>query len=232
MFLSWSGDRSRLVAEAFDTFLKKVIQAAKPWISTGMNKGAKWDEEISESLEESKAGIICLTSDNVTAPWLLFEAGAIAKATEPRVYTFLLDIKPTDVKPPLASFQHTLFEKTDVRKLVRTINKAVTETGGNAVDENALEELFDDTWTKLETALNVAKSTQAPTKPTKRSLEELVPEILETVRSIDRKVGTSQMSFQPATVGQVGAVSGNPIQRFLVATKCRSFPHRGRYPCL
>ena len=187
VFLSWSGDRSKMVAEAFDIFLKKVIQAVKPWISTSTSKGARWDSEISNSLREAKAGIICLTNDNLVAPWLLFEAGAIAKTADPNVYTFLLDLEPQDVQPPLGSFQHTQFNKDDIYKLIKTINTAVAANGGNAVEDKALLELYDDTWPKFEEALNKAKECKTEIKTAKRSLEELVPEIQDIVRHIDRK---------------------------------------------
>jgi hypothetical protein len=42
--------------------------------------GARWGREIESNLQETKFGIICLTKDNQFAPWLLFEAGALAKA--------------------------------------------------------------------------------------------------------------------------------------------------------
>jgi hypothetical protein len=46
------------------------------------------------------------------APWIHFEAGAIARAVmvekEGRLWTYLLDVKHADVQGPLSQFQHTL----------------------------------------------------------------------------------------------------------------------------
>ena len=42
VFISWSGERSRLVAQELGPWLKKVIQSVEPWISTDMERGIKW----------------------------------------------------------------------------------------------------------------------------------------------------------------------------------------------
>src|SRR5258706_15628478 len=101
IFISWSGGRSRLVAEAFAKALPRIIQAALPWISVDIGKGKRWSREISDRLENSRIGILCLTADNLNAPWLLFEAGAISKTKNSRPCTFLLDVEKGDVRPPL-----------------------------------------------------------------------------------------------------------------------------------
>jgi hypothetical protein len=38
--------------------------------------------EISKELEQSKIGIIAMTEENLTSPWIMFEAGAISKVVE------------------------------------------------------------------------------------------------------------------------------------------------------
>ena len=204
VFLSWSGDRSKMVAEAFNRFLKQVIQATQPWISTGIMKGMPSDSEIMEGLKDAKVGIICLTSDNLTAPWLLYEAGAISNNPGTHVCTFLLDVANEDVEPPLGRFQHTSFNKQDVLLLVKTINSAVGSSGGNAVELQSLEEIFDLTWSKFESALLVAKETKPVTKPTKRDIYDLVSEILETVRKFDRDVQNLNSYTRSVGVGEFG----------------------------
>src|SRR6266700_7074493 len=111
VFISWSGSRSRAVAEALSEWLRKVIQVVEPWISIDIEKGARWSPEIAERLEHSNVGIFCLTRDNLAAPWILFEAGAISKKKGAHVCTFLLDLQAADVEPPLGQFQHTSRDK-------------------------------------------------------------------------------------------------------------------------
>ena len=80
VFLSWSGEKSRAVAEALREWLPKVLQEVEPLMSSeDISAGVRWQYLISEALEGSSVGILCVTRENQSAPWLNFEAGAIAK---------------------------------------------------------------------------------------------------------------------------------------------------------
>lgn len=124
VFLSWSGERSRRVAELLDDWLQCVIQAADPWMSSkDIDRGALWFSEITDQLANTAIGVVCLTKENKNKPWILFESGALAKGiSSNRVCTFLVDLKPTDIENPLAQFNHSLPNKNGVWDLVRTIN--------------------------------------------------------------------------------------------------------------
>jgi hypothetical protein len=46
--------------------------------------------------------VICLTPENLTAPWLLVEAGDLSKLLKDAyVFTYLIDVEPTAVTGPL-----------------------------------------------------------------------------------------------------------------------------------
>jgi hypothetical protein len=182
VFLSWSGGRSKAVAEELGSWLARVIQAVEPWISSGIEKGARWQGEIADRLEEAKVGIVCLTSSNLTAPWILFEAGALSKTKGSYVCTFLLDVTPADIEPPLGQFQHTAFTKDDALKLVQTINKAVKDAGDRALTGENLIKVFETFWPQLKATLsNIAVKPEE--KPAPRPEREVLEEILEIVRS-------------------------------------------------
>jgi TIR domain-containing protein len=65
VFLSWSGERSKAVAEVFASWIGDVIQVVEPWISVDIKSGVRWSEEIRAKLERSKVGIACLTKENL-----------------------------------------------------------------------------------------------------------------------------------------------------------------------
>jgi hypothetical protein len=184
VFLSWSGARSKAVAGALAWWLPQTIQAVEPWISSDMDKGARWSPEIASQLEATRVGIVCLTRDNLAAPWLVFEAGALSKTKDAYVCTFLLDVTAADVEPPLGQFQHTLFEKGDVRRLLETINKDVHKGGERGLSDTALSDSFDMWWPKLEQRLRAVQP--SATARTKRPERELLEEVLEIVRGLQR----------------------------------------------
>ncbi|MCX6570517.1 MAG: TIR domain-containing protein [Candidatus Aminicenantes bacterium] len=184
VLISWAGSRSKHVAESFKNWLGLVIQNVEPWISLDIDKGSRWEGELAERLERSKIGIFCLTKDNLEAPWLLFEAGAVSKISGAQVCTFLYDVDYADIKQPLAQFQHTKNEKDEIFKLMKTINQAVLDAGEKALAESQLEDAFNTYWGRLEATL---KTTPAPEshKPTpSRSQLELIQEVLGTVRNM------------------------------------------------
>ena len=103
--ISWSGDESKKVATALKKWIRPVIQAVRPWMSEDIDKGSIWFGELTEKLGETAFGIVCLSRENIAAPWLLFEAGAVWKATErARVCTYLFDVKAEEVNSPLNAF--------------------------------------------------------------------------------------------------------------------------------
>jgi hypothetical protein len=186
VFLGWSGDRSKAVAEALGAWLAQVIQAIEPWISSEIQKGARWQSEIADRLDEAKVGIVCLTSGNLTEPWILFEAGALSKTKDSYVCTFLLDVAPADVQPPLGQFQYTIFAREDVLKLVQTINDVVKKSGDRSLKDQILTSMFDTFWPRLETQLIEIKN-QQETRPASRPDRELLEEVLEILRSQEQR---------------------------------------------
>jgi hypothetical protein len=105
IFLSWSEERSRSVALAFKSWIEGVLQCVEPWMSPDIDKGANWPAELSKLLETTFVGLVFLTRDNLSSPWLHFEAGALANIRSGRPCVVLLDVSPVDVKGPLSLYQ-------------------------------------------------------------------------------------------------------------------------------
>jgi hypothetical protein len=57
VFISWSGARSKAVAELLNDWNKCVLQAAKPWISTqDIDRGTIWFNQIQMQLQDTSMG--------------------------------------------------------------------------------------------------------------------------------------------------------------------------------
>jgi hypothetical protein len=181
IFLSWSGVESKLVAEALADWLPNVIQSLSPWISSGdIEKGSSWDASLSAGLRESKVGIVCVTPSNLTAPWLLFESGALWKAVDVTyVCPYLFRVTPADVAGPLARFQLTTAERVDTLAMLKTINKSL---GASGLEFSRLADAFERWWPHLEETLkNIPHSQSQPVAP--RSDRAILEELLSLTRS-------------------------------------------------
>lgn len=186
VFISWSGNKSLKVAQLLREWLPYVINSIEPYVSSeDIDKGARWSTDIAKELEDSTFGILCVTKDNLEAPWLSFEAGALSKTMEKSFVTpFLFDIKRSEVKGPILQFQSTIFDKDDIKKMVKTLNKACGDSG---IPEARLDTSFDVWYPTLEKGLNEVKTLTASDEQNKEvddsvHSSEILEEILELSR--------------------------------------------------
>ncbi len=188
VFLSWSGSRSHKVALVFRDWLPSVIQELVPYVSSeDIDKGARWSTDIAKELEDSTFGILCVTRENINAPWLTFEAGALSKTMDKAfVSPFLFDIKRSEVDGPILQFQSTVFETEDLKKLVRTLNKACDKSG---LSPERLDKTFEVWYPTLESELNKLRDEQPERQDETLGGELQTPraqEILEEVLELSR----------------------------------------------
>jgi len=182
---------------ALKEWLPNVLQALDAWISSAdIEKGEAWFSRISDELVNSGGvGIFCLTAENLNAPWLAYEAGAIASADRGRVATFLFGVKGSSVHPPLGLFQNTdASSKEDVYKLIQTLNGRLQ----CPLKEAVLVRAFDIHWPSLESELGRIKSAGPPTAGSKTEKDDLLQEILAVVRRIEKD------RFVPLIPGNLG----------------------------
>jgi hypothetical protein len=126
VFISWSGDASRDFALFLRDWIRQVVQAVEPFMSDqDIGKGARNTVEMSKELELVEFGIVVVTRDTVSAPWINFEAGAISRSIGTgRLVPLLLDVRKSDVAGPLSQFQAVdANDHDDVVRLFREINR-------------------------------------------------------------------------------------------------------------
>lgn len=183
IFISWSGKHSRALAEILRHWIPGVIQAVKPYFTPDdIAKGARWSDEITTELEKSVAGLICLTPDNIEAPWIMFEAGALSKSLgKTRVCPILFDVDATDLKGPLIQFQAAKFERAEIRRVMRMINENLGEI---SLQANVLDSVFDMWWPRLKEAVDKELDAyRTPTTVPSRSDRDILEELLQLARS-------------------------------------------------
>jgi TIR domain len=195
IFLSWSGELSHKVALAFRDWLPSVIQSLEPYVSSeDIDKGTRWSAEMAQELEKSRYGIICVTKENVSKPWINFEAGALSRSIEKStvlpfssaVSPFLFDLKSSDLEGPLTQFQYVVNERADIFKLISSINGKVEV---NQLPAEKIERAFEKWWPELQSALTKIAAevpVTAETKTPPRRPDEILEELLELVRTQQR----------------------------------------------
>jgi hypothetical protein len=209
IFISWHGRKSHAAAEALRDWLPQIVNAFKPWLSShDIDKGTRWSSELATKLSSSGAGIICLTPGNLTAPWILFEAGALSKTVDTaRVCPFLIDLDPSDVTGPLAQFQATKATSDHVLQLAKNLNAVL---GKDSMQEAHIERAFEKWWPDLEKQLCKLPS-EEHAQPPRRSEHDLLSEVVE----LSRQTGASlaeihrQISVQFHNIAQIIRTSRN-----------------------
>ena len=211
VFISWSGDQSKEIAEAIRAWLPSVLQTVKPYFTPNdIDKGNRWSSEIAGELDNSSVGIFCITRENLNSPWIMFEAGAISKRVDSSlVCPILFGLGNADITGPLTQFQTTLFSKSDMYSLVRTINKANTN---NFLADEVLRDAFDAFWPKLETRVDeILADTTSGSEANFRNDRELLEEVLGLTRSI---LKADKLKLKGNDSGQFNALIANFLTNF------------------
>jgi hypothetical protein len=186
VFISWSRTESERVGQALHEWLPMVVHSPRYFLSMeDIEKGARWNNELIQELRASHFGILCITPENVGAPWLNFEAGALSMAFPvSRVSPFLVGVSKTEVTGPLTQFQMTAYEKGDVKRLVHSINASVEE---DAVGREVIDEVFEAFWPRLEAHIDpILENISSINPPQPRPETDVLEEVLELVRDSAR----------------------------------------------
>ncbi len=229
VFISWSGERSRALGQAIHEWLPMVLQHVSPWLSeSDINAGDRWATKVGCELENSNFGIICNTRDNLSAPWLLFEAGALTKfMQEGRVVPLLLDIELSDLTGPLAQFQAKKVTKEGMSEVVTAINKH----SSTPLNDTSLAKQFDALWSNFE--INIAKiPANKNLAKTIRQTPEVLEELVGSIRGLDMRLRDTldesprhlrrRKKFHPMMIEEILAFSdfkpNDPIRILIVAS--------------
>jgi len=188
VFISWSGEPSRSIAKALNDWLEGVLPQVEPWVSDEeIRSGARWGDVLAKSLEDTDYGVICVTRENQTSPWLIFEAGALSKKVETaKIVPLCIDLPPSDVfKGPLTPFQGLALDEAGIRRLVHDLNQDTEKP----MSKERLNKIFDRAWPDLESAIAEAIETgPVPPKP-QRKTDDMLAEVIDAVRRIERVMG-------------------------------------------
>lgn len=192
VFISWSGERSRYIAAALRDWLPNVIQSLEPWMSDkDIDGGSRWLLTLSGQLNESMTGILCVTPENQSNPWLVFEAGALSKTIgQTMVCPLLYDLESAQLTGPLSQFQAKTLDRASVLSILNTLNTSMTI--GKLTPER-LERAFSLCWPELDAKLKTVPTSEASHAP-KRKADDILEEILTIVRDHRRLLQSQRVA--------------------------------------
>jgi hypothetical protein len=206
VFLSWSGQRSKSVAHSLRDWMPLILHYVEPWLSQqDISAGDRWSVQVGHELSESNFGIICLTPENLTAPWILFESGAISKSfSAGAVCPYLYDVEFSAIVGPLSQFQGKKADYRSTKELIESINaKASTP-----IESNRLDKLYNTFWPDLEEMLNNIPDPNLEAKQI-RPQAEILEELVGVVRSLEARFRQYETVFP---------VSEDPSIKFAISS--------------
>jgi hypothetical protein len=182
IFISWSGERSHLLAQALHEWLPLVLPYVQPWLSQAdISAGDRWATEVAKELASSNFGIICVSPENLNSPWILFEAGALAKSLEgAKVIPLLLGLEFSQISGPLAQFQAKKLGKEGLAEIVQSINQSAT----SPEPEDRARQRLAGLWPMIETKIEAIPA-QMPGEKRARPQHEILEELVATVRGVE-----------------------------------------------
>jgi RNA polymerase sigma factor (sigma-70 family) len=209
VFISWSGEPSCSIARSLHKWLPLVVQHVKPWMSNeAIESGTRWNDLVASALNETDFGIVCVTRDNQHKPWLMFEAGALAKRLESaRLVPIYFDVSPAEITGPLEAFQGRSLDEEGLKRLVRDISAAREEP----LDVEQVDTLFEALWPQLKKMIDEAASQSRPAAAPHRSTQDMLEELVERTRRIER----SQSQRASSQVNAGDALRGDRVARFV-----------------
>lgn len=185
VFISWSGKRSKAMAVALKEWLPLILQYVEPWVSEkDISAGDRWAQAIAGELESSNFGILCITPENLTSEWILFEAGALSKSMQDaKVIPLLFGLELSDLSGPLSQFQAL---KVDQQGLL-DVAKAINKVADNKAAEDTINKLVPALWPQLEEKLTKIPDKNGSEKHM-RPQTEILEDLVTSVRGLNSRM--------------------------------------------
>ena len=153
IFVSWSGPNSKEFAKGLKYLLEKDVFSntdIECFVSDqDIASGADWWNKIKKELRTCKLGILCITKENLRAPWIHFEAGAMVAREVPSIPLLISCSAKALSTTPLNGRQAVSFydQKKFLKMLVdinNTMGYDLSESQINTLGKKAYGQLKDN----------------------------------------------------------------------------------------
>ncbi len=155
IFISWSGTKSKEIAKGIKWALEDIIfkgTGLKCFVSDlDISSGSDWWVKIKGELKTCKMGILCVTKENIKAPWIYFEAGAmIARDIPTTPVLFNCSFKHLSSSPLSGKQAVDFYDQQKFAKMILDINETMNLLD---LDTTQIEALAKDGYDKIKEKL-------------------------------------------------------------------------------
>jgi hypothetical protein len=182
-----------------------------------IDKGTRWADVLSGSLEASSCAIVCLTPESLQSIWVAFEAGAISKATggpqaaKSRIWTYMVGLERSEIAlTPFAEYQATTSTAKDTFRLVESINGLSPDPASAETLKRRFDQVF---WPHFSARLEHARTLKSIDPPRRTGPEPnaLLTEILNSVRAIQEELRRAPKNELDRSI----MLSSNPLAKLI-----------------
>lgn len=162
-----------------------IVQHAEPFVSDkDISAGDRWAQAIAGELESSNFGILCITPENISSEWIMFEAGALSKAMQDaKVIPLLFGLELSDLSGPLQQFQALKVDEQGILDALKAINAA----SDNKTEDSTIEQLVPALWPQLQGKLDAIPA-RAETEKHIRPQTEIMEDLVSQVRGLNSRM--------------------------------------------
>jgi predicted nucleotide-binding protein len=144
VFIGWSGEKGRRVANVLRDSLPGVVQAIEPSLGPAEAElGTDWRLYLKEALNAANAGIICVTMSGQDSLGLQFEANELVRSVgSGNVILLLVDLRPDELHPSLASLEYIQMDTAGIRRMFDRLARLANPDRASEIPERRLEEVM------------------------------------------------------------------------------------------
>ena len=150
IFLSWSGVYSKKIASQLKISIEHVFDHKITcfFSDKDISSGALWYKEIQNELQKSSMGIMCITKENVKAPWIFFFFFSLV-GNDVRIVPLLINCDQKSLKetPINANQSVQFYNQEKFRAMLYDIRKEFKLYTHDSKEK--LDPLFDNEYTQL-----------------------------------------------------------------------------------
>ncbi len=155
IFVSWSGPNSKEFAKGLKRLLENSVfpnTDIECFVSDqDIASGSDWWNKIKTELRKCKLGILCITKENLRAPWIYFEAGAMVAREVPSIPLLVSCNITALASSPLNGKQAVdFYDQKKFLKMLSDINNAM-EYG---LSEDQINTLGKEAYVRLKNELD------------------------------------------------------------------------------